>query len=168
MVKIERKKPKHPVRVRHLSESNYDTSVHISDDSIIEDDTEADPDWKKTPIYSRIQRLWVIILYNESSMKSYDDYKKFIIRLQNPKRKSQESDASKRSIETDVKCSCKTNCSTRLCRCRKSGASCENCNCNSLICKNKNNETVSFLIQLFFNDKFVISCYWTLFILIFT
>ena len=61
MVEIpERRKPKHPIRVRSLSEPNYDDSVHISDESV-EDDTDADPDWRKTPFYGRTQRVSVII-----------------------------------------------------------------------------------------------------------
>lgn len=33
------------------------------DSSMIEDDIDKDPDWKKTPLYNRIQKLQVILCY---------------------------------------------------------------------------------------------------------
>lgn len=42
-----------------------ETIYQLQDDSLIEeDDVDKDPDWKKTPLYNRIQKLQVIILYN--------------------------------------------------------------------------------------------------------
>lgn len=42
---------------------NYNDFL-FSDDSIADDDVENDPDWTKTPLYSRIQKLMVIYFFN--------------------------------------------------------------------------------------------------------
>jgi hypothetical protein len=34
----------------------------LHDDSLIEDDVSKDPDWKKTPLYNRIQKIQVIMI----------------------------------------------------------------------------------------------------------
>lgn len=50
----------------------------------------------------------------------------------------------KRSSDGEIKCSCKTQCNSRLCSCRKNSVNCENCNCNPNICLNKNSDMVNF------------------------
>lgn len=42
-----------------------DENVYLShdDSSMMEDDVDKDPDWKKTPLYNRIQKLQVILYY---------------------------------------------------------------------------------------------------------
>jgi len=46
--------------------------------------------------------------------------------------------AQKRSSDGSIKCSCKSNCSTRICSCRKNSTICSaQCKC-SIACANKN------------------------------
>lgn len=41
-----------------MDSNHYDV---LTDDSVMEDDDENDPDWRKTPLYSRIRKQEVII-----------------------------------------------------------------------------------------------------------
>lgn len=41
----------------------YESSFMLSDDSVIEDDDANDPDWRKTPLYTRIHKLEVYLLF---------------------------------------------------------------------------------------------------------
>ncbi|XP_043274536.1 chromosome-associated kinesin KIF4 [Venturia canescens] len=108
-------------QTRHMSDpQDLDSSYfHITDDSFSEIDDANDPDWKKTPLYKRIQKA------------------RF------SKNRSTESlSGEKRSFDGIIKCSCKSQCSTRLCSCRKNATSCSNCNCNPEICTNRNEANV--------------------------
>lgn len=92
----------------------YNASM-FSDESIADDDVENDPDWTKTPLYHRIQKLMNVTKN---------------VQVENQA-------APKRTSEGDIKCACKTKCATRLCSCRKNNLSCSNCNCNPECCQNK-------------------------------
>ncbi|XP_015607911.1 chromosome-associated kinesin KIF4 isoform X1 [Cephus cinctus] len=95
----------------------------FSDDSFgADDDNDNDPDWRKTPLYKRTRKT-VSVLTDLSK----DDVQPL-----------------KRSSGGEIKCSCKTNCSTRLCTCRRHKTSCSNCNCQTDICKNRNTKTTEF------------------------
>lgn len=59
--------------------------------------------------------------------------------------------APKRSSEGEIKCACKTKCSTRLCSCRKNELACSNCNCNPENCQNKIVDSVR--LAFFYNFK---------------
>ncbi|XP_029043821.2 chromosome-associated kinesin KIF4-like [Osmia bicornis bicornis] len=86
-----------------------------TDDSIVEDDDPVnDPDWTRTPLYNRIQKL-----------------------MKTTKNSSIEHTALKRSSNGDIKCACKTKCASHLCLCRKNKISCNNCSCNPELCQNK-------------------------------
>ncbi|XP_014206954.1 chromosome-associated kinesin KIF4 [Copidosoma floridanum] len=91
-------------------------SFVLTDESAFEDDVENDPDWRKTPLFSRLRNLEKTNRNNTRESKA----------------------GLKRSSQGDIKCSCKTQCNSRLCSCRKNGITCENCNCNPSICLNRN------------------------------
>ncbi|XP_066595687.1 chromosome-associated kinesin KIF4 isoform X2 [Prorops nasuta] len=118
------KKKRQTERIAENNHLTYSISDLI-DDSINEenDDINKDPDWKNTPLYKRLRKLKEDVPYRPNV---------------------------KRSSDGEVKCSCKTNCSTRLCTCRKNGAICSNCNCNSEICENRDKENVS---RVLFHSK---------------
>ena len=64
--------------------------------------------------------------------------------------------ALKRSSDGEIKCACKTKCSTRLCSCRKNDLACSNCNCNPENCQNKSEDNVRetlFCIIIKFNSE---------------
>lgn len=52
------KKRKRESEIEIIDENGY---LSHNDNSVIEDDVDKDPDWKKTPLYSRIQKLQVIL-----------------------------------------------------------------------------------------------------------
>lgn len=54
--KSKKAKPKGVIET--MAYDAYD-SFAMTDDSVIEDDDANDPDWRKTPLYSRIQKLEV-------------------------------------------------------------------------------------------------------------
>jgi len=56
-----------------------DENAYLSyeDSSMMEDDVDKDPDWKKTPLYSRIQKLQVN-LYNRNCL-NYDECHIYLI-----------------------------------------------------------------------------------------
>ncbi|XP_047115391.1 chromosome-associated kinesin KIF4A [Schistocerca piceifrons] len=83
------------------------------DDATVDDPN--DPDWKKTPLFKRIQRI-----------KTH--------------RKEQlEITSKKESVgESHVKCQCRGKCASKHCRCKKAGDSCsEDCKCDSGVCVNR-------------------------------
>lgn len=45
-------------KVQKISSKYYENSF-LSDDSFVEDDVEKDPDWTRTPLYNKIQKLLV-------------------------------------------------------------------------------------------------------------
>ncbi|XP_012268166.2 chromosome-associated kinesin KIF4 [Athalia rosae] len=107
--------------VKRSSKSKNDDVFYLpeeehysTDESLIEDDVDKDPDWRKTPMFVRIRK----ILTAESSFDN-------------------NAPAPKRSSDGEIKCSCKTKCNTRLCTCRKNEVGCVNCNCNPEFCTNK-------------------------------
>lgn len=102
-------------------EEIIDENAYLShdDSSIMEDNVDKDPDWKKTPLYSRIQKL-----QNKSKLS--------IQRL------TFNIDPN----ESLIKCACKTKCVTRICTCRKNNVTCNNCSCDSEQCQNRNKENL--------------------------
>ncbi|KAL6262365.1 hypothetical protein P5V15_007454 [Pogonomyrmex californicus] len=98
-----------------------DENAYLShDDSlVIEDDVDKDPDWKKTPLYNRIQKL-----QNKSKLS----FQRLTFKME--------------SNESLIRCACKTKCATRLCTCRKNGVTCNNCNCDSEQCQNNDKENL--------------------------
>lgn len=62
-----------------IKEEIVDENAYLSydDNSMMEDDVDKDPDWKKTPLYSRIQKLQVN-LYNRNCL-NYDKCHKYPI-----------------------------------------------------------------------------------------
>ncbi|EZA47603.1 chromosome-associated kinesin KIF4 isoform X2 [Ooceraea biroi] len=90
----------------------------VHEDSLtIEDDIDKDPDWKKTPLYNRIQKL-----QNKSKLS----VQRLTFKIE----------------PNEIKCACKTKCATRMCSCRKNGITCNNCNCNPEQCQNKDKENL--------------------------
>ncbi|XP_033227656.1 chromosome-associated kinesin KIF4 [Belonocnema kinseyi] len=111
------KKKKAPKPKSLLETPDYN-AILLTDESIVDDDVENDPDWIKTPLYNRIQKL----MNNTRN-----------IPVEN-------RGAMKRSSDGEIKCACKTKCSTRLCSCRKNDLACSNCNCNPENCQNKSED----------------------------
>ncbi|XP_035733121.1 chromosome-associated kinesin KIF4-like [Vespa mandarinia] len=109
-------------KVQKISSTYYENSF-ISDDSFVEDDVEKDPDWTRTPLYNKIQKL--------------------LDTTKNPRQ------SIKRSSDGEVKCACKTKCITRLCSCRKNDRICNNCQCNPDLCQNND---INKLIHSYFRD----------------
>ncbi|XP_011865378.1 PREDICTED: chromosome-associated kinesin KIF4 [Vollenhovia emeryi] len=93
-----------------------DENAYLSPDesSMIEDDIDKDPDWKKTPLYNRIQKM-----QNKSKLSIQRLTFKF------------EPNGSL------IRCACKTKCATRICTCRKNGVACADCGCDAVQCQNK-------------------------------
>jgi len=52
------KKRKMEGKIEEIIDENY---LSHDDSSMMEDDVDKDPDWKKTPLYNRIQKLQVIL-----------------------------------------------------------------------------------------------------------
>ncbi|KAG7209375.1 hypothetical protein KM043_015475 [Ampulex compressa] len=92
----------------------------LSEDSLVEDDVEKDPDWTKTPLYKRIQKLW-------NTTRNLSD----------------DRTSLKRPSDGEIKCACKTKCATRLCSCRKNDIVCTNCNCNPEVCQNRDDKNLA-------------------------
>ncbi|KOC66714.1 Chromosome-associated kinesin KIF4A [Habropoda laboriosa] len=102
-----------------------------TDDSIItDDDVEKDPDWTNTPLYNRIQKLL-------NATKNY----------------SLDRRTTKRTSDGDIKCGCKTKCSTRVCTCRKNKTICSNCSCNPEICQNKDLKNLNRTLFLDYKEE---------------
>ncbi|XP_050460223.1 chromosome-associated kinesin KIF4 [Cataglyphis hispanica] len=91
--------------------------IEIDDSLMIEDDVNKDPDWKSTPLYNRIQKL-----QNKSKLS----VQRLTFKIE----------------PNEIKCACKTKCSTRVCSCRKNSVTCNNCNCNPELCQNKDKENL--------------------------
>ncbi|KAF7401535.1 hypothetical protein HZH68_007355 [Vespula germanica] len=108
--------------VQKISSKYYENSF-LSDDSFVEDDVEKDPDWTRTPLYNKIQKL--------------------LDTTKNPRQ------SVKRPSDGEVKCACKTKCITRLCSCRKNDRICSNCQCNPDLCQNND---INKLIHSYFRD----------------
>ncbi|XP_063231577.1 chromosome-associated kinesin KIF4 [Bacillus rossius redtenbacheri] len=104
-------------------------SLIESDDDFI-DDSFADPDWRKTPLFQKIQRL------KRPSVLNTDR-------------------GAKRTADGQTKCSCrgKGRCLKKNCSCRKMGASCgQHCRC--VDCLNKDeNEDREIISKLNFADE---------------
>ncbi|GJQ81405.1 kinesin-4B [Trypoxylus dichotomus] len=93
-----------------IVEPYYADNIVESDESF-EDNTDMDPDWRKTPLARKIQKI-----RNTTYL--------------------QPQDRLKRSSEGG--CTCKGNCSTRNCGCRKITKSCTgNCKCTDSLCSNR-------------------------------
>ncbi|XP_018404227.1 PREDICTED: chromosome-associated kinesin KIF4 [Cyphomyrmex costatus] len=116
--KLLSKKRKTDSKIEEFDENDY---LSHDNSSIIEDDIDKDPDWKKTPLYSRIQKL---------QNKSKFSIQRLTFNKTEPNNKS------------PIKCACKTKCATRVCTCRKNGVTCNNCSCDSEQCQNKNKENL--------------------------
>lgn len=87
-------------------------------DEVNEDNADADPDWVRTPLMRRIKKF----------------------------RKDEKDDVKPIKRSSDGGCTCKKDCSSRLCGCRKlSKSCCGSCKCKSEQCKNRyeNDENVS-------------------------
>ncbi|XP_069689320.1 chromosome-associated kinesin KIF4A isoform X2 [Periplaneta americana] len=92
----------------------YDAHYSSSEDDI--DDVNVDPDWRKTPIFKKLQRL-----------KS----DRFSVRPEQER-------AVKRNSDGHAKCSCKGTCKTKQCGCRKIGSTCsKECKCDHNSCQNQ-------------------------------
>lgn len=110
-------------RVTQLLADEELAPLEFSDDSfMMEDDIDKDPDWKKTPLLKR-SRTRFSKQINTSNNKV----------------------AIKRSSDGDIKCACRTKCTSGVCSCRKNGEICgDNCGCNPQICVNRDkNDTTS-------------------------
>ncbi|XP_072748059.1 chromosome-associated kinesin KIF4 [Anoplolepis gracilipes] len=94
-----------------------DENIDLHDSLTIEDDVSKDPDWMNTPLYNRIQKL-----QNKSKLS----VQRLTFKIE----------------PNEIKCACKTKCSTRVCTCRKNGITCNNCNCNPEQCQNKDKENL--------------------------
>ncbi|XP_031370407.1 chromosome-associated kinesin KIF4A isoform X1 [Apis dorsata] len=95
----------------------------LTDDSINEedDDIEKDPDWKRTPLYNRVQSL-----INTTKNLPFEDM------------------SLKETLNGDIKCNCKTTCATRICKCRKRKAICgNNCKCTLEHCQNRDKKNLN-------------------------
>ncbi|XP_076281819.1 chromosome-associated kinesin KIF4-like isoform X2 [Lasioglossum baleicum] len=110
-----RSKIKRETRVVELIDENSipEFDETFGDDDY-NDDCERDPDWTRTPLYKRIQKL--------SNTTKTD---------------SSERSTLKRSSDGDLKCGCKTKCASRICSCRKNKVACKNCGCDPTICQNR-------------------------------
>ena len=130
-----------PVNKQTKTAQSKKNFTFISDDEVFssdddnddEEDEDDDPDWCKTPIYKRI------VQFKNSRNRDFghDDESTTESRgnatiLTNNKR------GTKRNSFDDVKCGCKTPCSSNRCSCVSNGSSCgENCKCNKRgDCKN--------------------------------
>ncbi|XP_053989856.1 chromosome-associated kinesin KIF4A-like [Hylaeus volcanicus] len=127
---IKKSKPKVKKQTSRLVELVDANTCPLSDDSINEcDDIEKDPDWMHTPLYNRIRKL------------------------QNTTRNSTlDPTTVKRTSDGDIKCSCNTKCSTRICGCFKNKTVCGNCNCNPELCQNKYTNNLNRNLFVF-NDE---------------
>ncbi|XP_024883411.1 chromosome-associated kinesin KIF4 [Temnothorax curvispinosus] len=110
------KKRKRESKIEVINENAY---LSHDDSSMMEDDVDKDPDWKKTPLYSRIQKL-----QNKSKLS----IQRLTFKM--------EPDSN------PIKCACKTKCATRICTCRKNGVTCNNCSCDSEQCQNKDKQNL--------------------------
>ncbi|KAL0122222.1 hypothetical protein PUN28_007163 [Cardiocondyla obscurior] len=108
-----------------IIDANCDLSLDTSL-TMEHDDVDKDPDWKKTPLYSRIQKL-----QNKSKLSV------------------QQLTFKTEPDENLIRCACKTKCATRICTCRKNGVTCNNCNCDSNQCQNKDKQNVSYTYIIF-------------------
>ncbi|XP_036139032.1 chromosome-associated kinesin KIF4 isoform X2 [Monomorium pharaonis] len=96
-----------------------DENVFLThNNSSIVDDVDKDPDWKKTPLYSRIQQKKSKLSGQQLTFKMEDN-----------------------ELKCPIKCACKTKCATRVCTCRKNGVACNNCSCSEQ-CQNKDEKNL--------------------------
>ncbi|KAM0737046.1 Chromosome-associated kinesin KIF4 [Formica fusca] len=102
---------------RSWSKKERTVPIEIDDSLTIEDDVNKDPDWRSTPLYNRIQKL-----QNKSKLS----VQRLTFKIE----------------PNEIKCACKTKCSTRVCTCRKNNVTCNNCNCNPEQCQNKDKENL--------------------------
>ncbi|KAG5310628.1 KIF4 protein, partial [Acromyrmex insinuator] len=97
--------------------------LSYNDSLVIEDDVDKDPDWKNTPLYNRIQKL-----QNKSKLSV------------------QQLTFNTIESNNEIKCACKTKCATRICTCRKNAVTCNNCDCDSEQCQNRNKENLRTML----------------------
>jgi kinesin family protein 4/21/27 len=94
---------------------HYDSEEIIGSDSD-EDDVGLDPDWQKTPIFKRLQKL---------------KHDRFPLRPENER-------GVKRNSDGQVRCACKGVCKNKLCGCRKTDSKCtKECKCHQSACQNQ-------------------------------
>ncbi|XP_011173030.1 chromosome-associated kinesin KIF4 isoform X2 [Solenopsis invicta] len=121
-VNVNKKAKKRKTEESKMEIIEEDGSLLHDNSSIIEDDTDKDPDWKKTPLYSRIQKL-----QNKSKLSS----QRLTFKIEDN--------------ESLIKCACKTKCATRVCTCRKNSVTCNNCSCSDQ-CQNKDEKNVRTML----------------------
>lgn len=117
--KIQNKENMKPKTVKKVEIEEFP----LTDDSINEedDDIEKDPDWKRTPLYNRVQSL-----INTTRNLPFEDM------------------SLKETLNGDIKCNCKTTCATRICKCRKRKAICgNNCKCTLEHCQNRDKKNLN-------------------------
>ena len=74
-------KKKKAAKPKSLLDTPEYNAIILTDESLVDDDVENDPDWTKTPLYNRIQKLMVLIIemighcvYIFISRKKYSDF----------------------------------------------------------------------------------------------
>lgn len=94
----------------------YELEEILDNDSDEDDDVDLDPDWQKTPIFKRIQKL------KHDRFPHHPEHER----------------AVKRSSDGHIRCTCKGVCKNKLCGCRKVGSKCsKECKCNHSACQNQ-------------------------------
>ncbi|XP_068231625.1 chromosome-associated kinesin KIF4-like [Palaemon carinicauda] len=100
-----------------------DASSSDPDDD--DDDNDTDPDWRKTPLFKKIRQI------TRGNRLGKDDDSEEEAETKGKK-------GSKRDSNGELKCGCKGDCSSKLCKCRKNENSCSlKCKCPVMKCKNK-------------------------------
>uniref|UniRef100_A0AAR5QK46 Kinesin motor domain-containing protein n=2 Tax=Dendroctonus ponderosae TaxID=77166 RepID=A0AAR5QK46_DENPD len=109
-------------RINSLRAARADFTLDDSLD-LPPDDTEKDPDWRKTPLAKRIIAMTKQRNKGKQSFLTASD-------------ETRVTGAIKRSLEGG--CTCKS-CNTKKCKCKKLGASCSiDCKCSESVCQNRN------------------------------
>ncbi|GLV42213.1 Kinesin-like protein at 3A [Carabus blaptoides fortunei] len=128
--KPEKKKPMKIIDTTFVKDREEEISSSAEDEDV-QDDDDNDPDWKKTPLYRRIAAL--------RSRQTAVEHK--------------ERSSMKRSSDGSIKCSCKGNCSSKICGCRKMSTLCsDTCKCAGENCQNRDTTQLQAIAKKLFDD----------------
>lgn len=105
-------------KTTHLFKSPLNVTFTDTEDEVFDDDDENDPDWKRTPLFKRLQSIRRKTTVSDNMSQSI---------------------SVKRTSDGSTSCTCKGTC--QRCPCRKTGAACsDSCSCTLNKCTNRSKE----------------------------
>ncbi|XP_061164849.1 chromosome-associated kinesin KIF4-like [Saccostrea echinata] len=122
-------KPKIKKKKKSEEEEVEEDWEETEEESFLTEDDSSDEDWRATPMYKRKMASRKTIGGENASIND---------KSTNDKSAMETSQVSKKSSSSALICKCKTNCSSRMCSCKKKDNVCTSgCGCDVSKCKNR-------------------------------